>query len=157
MNDWDAIRNFYSAHHQQIMSASPMQYGCDPYWWSDCIEMTPIERSMWSDIRGTGIVFYPQYPVLNFFVDFANPQMKIAIECDGKDWHDPKKDAIRDAKLRDIGWNVYRFTGSDCKKIGHESEDDSGRTIWNPPPGEKLLMDIRKRMENTNSVLDDHQ
>lgn len=35
--------------------------------------MTPIERWLWADIRHADAVFYPQYPVGNFFVDFANP------------------------------------------------------------------------------------
>lgn len=153
MNNWNLIRSFYRDNMNEIMNAHPMQYGVDPYWWDGIVEMTPIERSMWCDIRCVGVVFYPQYPVSNFFVDFANPQWKIAIECDGKDWHDPAKDAVRDAHLRDIGWRVFRFTGSDCNKVEEEVEDENGKITWSPPPGEKFLQELRKHMEIPYGVL----
>lgn len=148
MNNWNEIRRFYKRHHDDIMNANPLQYGVDPYWWESMVDMTPIERGIWCDIRTSATVFYPQYPVLNFFVDFANPQLKVAIECDGKQWHDPEKDAIRDAKLNKIGWTVYRFTGSDCKKTGKEVENEFGQIRYELSNIERLLADIR---ENTHA------
>ncbi|MCG2586513.1 endonuclease domain-containing protein [Massilia sp. TS11] len=87
----------------------------DPYFmdW----KFTPIEYSAWTDIRGAGLPFFPQVPVLNYFLDFACPFNKIAIECDGAAYHDPKKDAFRDQRLADEGWSVFRIPGHECRRI----------------------------------------
>ena len=89
----------------------------DPYF-VDWIPMfTPIEMSVWQDIRSAGLPLLPQVPALQYFIDFANPFEKIAIECDGKAWHDEEKDAKRDAALMAEGWTIYRITGSECNRI----------------------------------------
>lgn len=77
---------------------------------------TPIEAAVWSDIRGQGLPFYPQLPVLNYFIDFGCPMLKIGIECDGKAWHNNERDRIRDKKLADIGWTIFRIEGHECKR-----------------------------------------
>ena len=33
----------------------------------------------------------------------------LVLEADGEEWHDPQKDAIRDALLRELGYQVMRF------------------------------------------------
>lgn len=88
----------------------------DPYRLDFTSDMTPIEASAWSDIRCAGLPFFPQLPVLGYFLDFADPFKKIAIECDGKQWHNAEKDAKRDARLRADGWTVYRIPGHKCKR-----------------------------------------
>jgi len=87
---------------------------CNHLSWSGYF--TPIEDNTWQVIRCFGKVpLYPQFPVLNYFLDFGNPFLKIGVECDGKDYHmDKKKDMIRDTNLRKIGWRIYRISGSDC-------------------------------------------
>lgn len=77
---------------------------------------TPIEEWTWMALRSFGKApFYPQYPVQNYFLDFGNPFTKIAIECDGKEFHkDKQRDKIRDKNLYKDGWIVYRISGSDC-------------------------------------------
>lgn len=79
---------------------------------------TPIERDMWNQIRAFGFApMYPQYPAGRFFLDFANPFIKIAIECDGKEFHqDVEKDYERDQWLLRNGWTVYRIEGKHCVK-----------------------------------------
>lgn len=89
----------------------------DPYRLDFTADMTPIEASVWSDIRCAGLPFLPQIPALNYFIDFADPFQKIAIECDGKEWHDAEKDAKRDARLAEDGWTVYRIPGHKCKRL----------------------------------------
>ena len=143
MNNWQAIRDFYRMNSYNILSCDKQKYGVDPYWWEGVIEMTPIEKSVWYDIRNSGVVFYPQYPVLNFFIDFGNPLMKIAIECDGKQWNDEKKDKTRDDRLASLGWTVYRFKGSDCLKSGYEVEDDDGVIAYQMSDVELLLKKIK--------------
>ena len=89
----------------------------DPYFIDWVIGFSPIESMVWNDIRGSGLPFYPQVPACGYFLDFACPMLKIAIECDGKDFHDKQKDAIRDSKLEADGWIVFRLTGSECNRL----------------------------------------
>lgn len=75
---------------------------------------TPIEEHAWNIIRSKGrIVLYPQYPILDFYADFANPGLKIVLEIDGKEYHDRDKDLARDKKMKAAGWTVYRVTGKE--------------------------------------------
>lgn len=61
-----------------------------------------------------------QYPVSPYFLDFAIPDKKIAVELDGHDWHKTKEqrthDAQKDRHLQKLGWLVIRFTGSEIYK-----------------------------------------
>ncbi len=81
--------------------------------------MSPIEYQTWQAIRCFGkIPLYPQYPVSKYFLDFGNPFLKIAVECDGKEWHqDVEKDIRRDEALFEEGWKVYRISGADCNRL----------------------------------------
>lgn len=111
------IRNHYKKHGPQITRSNA--WDLDPYEWDVSgtgISLSPIEQAIWMDIRAEGAVFYPQFPVGRFFVDFANPVAKVAIECDGAAWHvDKDKDAARQAEIERAGWTVYRISGKDCK------------------------------------------
>lgn len=94
--------------------------GYDPYL-VDWIQIfTPIEFDAWDTIRGRALPFYPQYPLDGIILDFADPVKKIAIECDGKDWHDKEKDRERDERLFSKGWVVYRVTGRECHKCAED-------------------------------------
>lgn len=125
MNDWGRIKQFYRERETRILAAPRCRWALDPYAWESAgISMTPIERALWHDIRCAALVLYPQYPVGRFFVDYANPAAKVAIECDGAAYHmDKAKDKARDAVLKSLGWRVYRITGRDCKSI---SDDEAG-------------------------------
>lgn len=100
----------FEYRHSGIDTLDP--YGLDFMKWE-----TPIEDYTWQAIRRYGVPMYPQMPALNYFLDFANPYKKIVIECDGKQWHDEEKDAIRDAKLIADGWTIYRIPGRECMKV----------------------------------------
>lgn len=107
---WNVIRQLYAYMTPRILNGERM----DPY----IIDWLPvfirIEYDIWGSIRYLGLPFYPQYPVAGYFVDFADPVRKIAIECDGKAFHDAKKDSKRDCELMELGWRVIRFTGRRC-------------------------------------------
>lgn len=127
MNKWNDVRAFYRWADPFIAAERSDEWAIDPYEWSidGIIELTPIERWLWHDIRAVDLVLYPQYPVGRFFVDFANPVAKVAIECDGAAYHtDTAKDATRDAWMRERGWSVYRISGRDCRD-GVDSEHES--------------------------------
>lgn len=107
---WVALRELYRWKDQYIRQRWPLM--ADPYpadW-----RFTPIEAAAWQTIRSLGLPLYPQYPVIRFFVDFADPVRHLAIECDGKEWHDAERDAKRDAEITALGWTVRRFTGRQC-------------------------------------------
>lgn len=99
MNNWNALREHYARHAKVIEACDRNEWAMDPYAWSTGImRMTPIEEWLWHDIRDANAVFYPQYPIGGFFVDFANPRAKVAIECDGAAFHlDKSKDEARRA------------------------------------------------------------
>lgn len=128
MNDWNRIRAHYARITPLILAERKNEWAVDAYDWDEgkgMIHLTPIESWLWADIRNANAVFYPQYPVGRFFVDFANPKAKVAIECDGAAYHlDKAKDEARDELLGRMGWVVYRAPGWLC------------RTEFNPETGE---------------------
>lgn len=123
------IRAHYKKYAEVIASVRD-EWAVDAYAWDvrgTGISLTPIERGLWHDIRAVPAILYPQYPVGRFFVDFGNPAAKVAIECDGHQWHiDAEKDAKRQKEIESMGWSVYRISGSDCLKDTEEVEDECG-------------------------------
>jgi very-short-patch-repair endonuclease len=117
-NDWDRLRAHYRQYADALEEQDSDEWAIDAYAWeTGMMQMTPIEAWLWADIRQANAVFYPQYPIGRFFVDFANPKAKVVIECDGAAYHlDKAKDAARDAELERKGWTVYRITGAECFK-----------------------------------------
>ncbi|MGK5049507.1 endonuclease domain-containing protein [Janthinobacterium sp. GB4P2] len=132
-NKFLAIRDAYAWIIPEWMAeyASTGRMAHDPYFheW----EFSPIESNVWGDIRGLGLPFYPQVPALNYFLDFANPFLKIGIECDGKAWHDSEKDRVRDSHLADAGWMIFRLEGHECMREvdinGDEGDGDDGVSL----------------------------
>jgi very-short-patch-repair endonuclease len=61
-----------------------------------------------------------QFPLGPYRADFAIPQIRLAIECDGYAWHsDPikkAKDQARDAELAKYGWTTIRFNEFELKE-----------------------------------------
>jgi hypothetical protein len=112
----DAIEKYYKSLHDEIMmehKRCPIRfYTSYPIDWSRIF--SPIESLAWDAIRCKGyVVLYPQYPALNYHLDFANPGYKIALELDGKNFHKRDRDFIRDLELKQNGWTVYRITGAE--------------------------------------------
>lgn len=132
---WEALRKLHA-----LIDGNCDQ---DPYPVDWTKIFTPIERDAWSGFRGSGIYMRPQYPIGPYFVDFANPEYKIAFECDGKQWHDNGKDRARDEWMLTKGWVVFRATGSECKR-------------YRAPPWESDEEDIQREqsIEWLNSTSD---
>jgi hypothetical protein len=86
----------------------------DPYFYDWIRVFSPIESMAWNEIRANGIPLFPQFPACGYFLDFANPIRKIALECDGAAYHDVNKDFERDSKLIADGWTIFRVTGKEC-------------------------------------------
>jgi very-short-patch-repair endonuclease len=108
---WMLLRKIYAEHAAEIAGGRVEPYYVD---WSPLF--TPIEAVAWSSIRCKGLPFYPQIPVLNYFLDFANVPLKIGVELDGKAFHDEEKDYRRDLRLLQEGWRIFRIPGSECAK-----------------------------------------
>jgi very-short-patch-repair endonuclease len=111
-----AIREFYAEIRPELDRAEAWRWAIDPYAVNWPKLFTPIEMALWMDIRGHGLVLYPQFPVGRYFADFANPRARVVVECDGAAYHDPERDEARDGDMRRMGWTVYRFAGSECVK-----------------------------------------
>ena len=75
---------------------------------------SPIERIAFDALKIEGLKFHVEYPAMGYFLDFAICGHKIGIELDGKKWHDPERDAIRDARLAGDGWVIIRVPGVYC-------------------------------------------
>lgn len=142
-----AIREMY-AHILPLWMADYKATGRmhnDPYlmdW-----EFSPIEQRVWSDIRCECLPFYPQMPVLNYFLDFGNPFLRIGIECDGKEWHNKERDAIRDERLSRAGWTIYRIPGHECVR----SVDLGERLPYSEPPSRDMM--ARYYMDTSEGIL----
>ena len=141
------IRAFYRARHDEIMADGQDWPDGEAYLWEHegRIQLTPIERMLWHDIRQEGLILWPQYPVGRYFVDFGNPVAKVAIECDGERWHrDAKRDARRQAEIEALGWTVYRITGRDCITDFTETQDDGALRVT-PGAARAFIRDIAAR------------
>lgn len=79
--------------------------------------MNPAERDFYMQyISIGGIALYPLYFAGGYFLDFANPGLKLGIEIDGKNFHDAEKDLVRDSDLGELGWIILRMTAVDVLK-----------------------------------------
>jgi very-short-patch-repair endonuclease len=139
----------------------------DPYKFGDWFRyLTPIEHNVWNDIRYLGLPFYPQFPVGKYYIDFADPFEKIALEIDGKIHQDPEV-ALRDADktkfLNSKGWRVVRIPGwktfrgrkdylnDDCDHYGEVVDQYYTNTA------QAILEEIKNRFYDSNypSLRDD--
>lgn len=87
---------------------------------------TWIEEKMGWALAKIGLKAIPQYPIEcnrdswgrkhYYFVDFALPEIKMVIECDGVMWHkDIKKDGERQNFIESKGWTFLRFSEREIK------------------------------------------
>lgn len=104
------LRQYYMDAMPEIISLARQSLttwaGIYPFDW----KFNANENSLWSSIRHRPMVMYPEFPVLNRFVDFGNPFLRIAIEADSKQFHDRKEDVGRDRMLLRVGWKTFRVT-----------------------------------------------
>jgi len=110
-NAWEIVYPIYEQYYNDKEDTM-----FDPYFLDWIRWFSPIERLVWNDIRCSGVPLLPQFPTHGYFIDFAHPFRKIAVECDGAAFHDEQKDFIRDARLIKDGWLVFRITGRECNK-----------------------------------------
>ncbi|MEH6992627.1 DUF559 domain-containing protein [Neobacillus drentensis] len=77
---------------------------------------SPIERQLYDALAFRGYAVTSQVPCGKYRIDLALIGPRIAIECDGKAYHSSPKAKARDRRkdkcLKENGWKVLRFTGS---------------------------------------------
>lgn len=81
--------------------------------------MSPIEVKLYEAMTRRGLSPVPQYCVEGYFVDFAFPQERLAVEADGAEHNRGarrQRDRKRDWILRRRGWKVLRFYGSTIRQ-----------------------------------------
>jgi len=78
-----------------------------------------IENQIKELLNELNIQYIEQYrinhPKLHnwYFIDFVIPNKRIAIECDGEEWHkNIEKDKYRQSIIEYYGWKVLRFSGN---------------------------------------------
>ncbi len=77
--------------------------------------MSPIEVKLYEAMSREGLSPTPQFMVEGYYVDFAFPKSRLAVEADGAEYHKGERrqrDRKRDWILRRRGWKVLRFYGS---------------------------------------------
>jgi very-short-patch-repair endonuclease len=76
---------------------------------------TFTERLLWDRLRQRklgGLKFRRQVPMGPYVLDFLCLRHRIVVEADGP-FHDPERDAIRDAWLTAKGFRVLRFSNQE--------------------------------------------
>lgn len=83
---------------------------------------TSIEKYMANAMSDTDLpIVEEQYKIGTKRVDFAYPEQKLAVECDGYKWHKQDKEQIekdieRDKYLAKKGWRVLHFSGVQIRR-----------------------------------------
>ena len=79
-----------------VLDAAQRGSIAEPYFlsWDLFWGKSPPEFDTWWSIRYYGgMLLDPQYPILNYFVDYGDPWQRIGIEIDGNSYHDQGKAA----------------------------------------------------------------
>ena len=77
-----------------------------------------LKRSLFAAVASRGFVFECNYPVLNYRLDFALPQIRVGVEVEGWDWRAWTRPNAADRREREQslgyeGWTILWFTGSE--------------------------------------------
>jgi very-short-patch-repair endonuclease len=67
------------------------------------------ERVAAKCLEDLGVGYTYNKKIDKYYPDFLLDNTNIIIEIDGEQWHDADKDAIRDKRLNDLGYIVYRI------------------------------------------------
>ncbi|MFJ4010201.1 DUF3320 domain-containing protein [Streptomyces sp. NPDC090026] len=105
----------YAEHGPRILETAPV----DP----DAAPESPFEEEVLGVLRDWGYSVQPQVGVAGFRIDMAvrHPgapgSYALGIECDGAMYHSSRaardRDRLREAVLRDLGWELHRIWGTD--------------------------------------------
>ena len=77
---------------------------------------TDAEQRMWHLLRNrrlSGLKFRRQVPIGRYIVGFVSYSGRLVVELDGSQHAESKRDRVRDADLKDRGFEVLRFWNAD--------------------------------------------
>lgn len=84
------------------------------------VNMTKEERHLWYDcLKKLPVLVHRQKVIEKYIVDFCIPSKMIVIEIDGGQHYEKDAriaDARRDARLRELGYTVLRYTNLDINR-----------------------------------------
>lgn len=92
---------------------------------------TPIEDLLFHELQATHLreLGKREFRIGPYRIDIAFPTVRLAIECDGRDYHtspaDRERDQNRDDYLAKLGWRVKRFRGRDI----YHAVDECARVV----------------------------
>ena len=79
---------------------------------------SPIEEFLWEELKRVGLTdkAETQYPIGPYKIDIAYPYKRLAVECDGQEYHKDQRwqldrDQKRDRYLARKGWLTLRLSG----------------------------------------------
>jgi very-short-patch-repair endonuclease len=118
---------------------------------------SPIEVRLGIALWSQGIRWTPQHKIGKYRLDFACPEYKLAIECDGHQYHSTKEqrgyDADRDRFLLKEGWQTARFTGTQIHQDAAKCANDIWEIIYKKPyPTTRPQLSIAQVSESTASA-----
>jgi DNA helicase-2/ATP-dependent DNA helicase PcrA len=122
----------------------------------DQVMQTPIEEQLGRAMTEAGLLARPQVRFGRYIPDFlieANDR-RIVVEADGAGYHDPEKDRIRDAALREMGIDtVLRFSG---REIYRDARGCAARVVA-AIDAEQASYALQSKAEHDFRNLDDSQ
>ncbi len=125
----DSLNRLYQEHPEKRLNTRMAKYRKSG-------KKTWIEKRMMESLDKLNIEYVFQYPILRYNVDFAIPNLKIVIECDGEYWHrDKVKDKIRQQNIENEGWLVLRYSGKQINQHLEIIEDELSRILCNHTGG----------------------
>lgn len=113
---FETLRALKGLYLEWLIPANKYQRCCDlPFEIDPLRLLNTAERMVNSDLYYFAMHMYPQYPILNYFVDFADPYRRVAIEVDGAKFHqDGEKELRRHKEIEADGWTLYHITGAEA-------------------------------------------
>jgi very-short-patch-repair endonuclease len=84
-------------------------------------------------LRLKGFKFRRQHPVGQFIADFSCPQLRLIVELDGSvhgHSSQEKLDAVRDARLKEMGYTVLRLSNGIVLKALELFVDEVLKVAW---------------------------
>jgi len=100
---------------------------------------TESEQAAWHLLRGLrfkGFKFRRQHPLGQYIADFCCPQRRLIVELDGSVHGQPsqaKKDARRDAHLKNMGYTVLRLSNGIVLQAPELFVDEVLTVVWSLP------------------------
>ena len=87
------------------------------------VVFSPIEQYLWEALKDATLpeAVERQHKIGPYTIDIAYPKIKLAVECDGKEYHEDDKrqierDQRRDKYLARRGWRIIRISGIEIRR-----------------------------------------